>query len=86
MLALGERLSALRLCDAASLATMRHSLEQHGQLTALTVFGSSEQLEIVDGFKRARAARGLGWPTLLARVDPVVVSRGIPPLRHRPLP
>ena len=38
---LGERLSALRLCDAASLTTMRHSLEQHGQLTALTVFRSS---------------------------------------------
>lgn len=68
---LGERLSALRLCDAASLTAMRHSLEQHGQLTALTVFGSSAQLEILDGFKRVRAARALGWPTLLARVDRV---------------
>jgi len=68
---LGERLSALRLCDAASLTTMRRSLEQHGQLTALTVFGSSDQLELLDGFKRARAPRALGWPTLLARVDRV---------------
>lgn len=66
---LGERLSALRLCDAASLTAVRRSLEQHGQLTALTVFGSHDQLEVLDGFKRARAARALGWPTLLARVD-----------------
>jgi ParB-like chromosome segregation protein Spo0J len=47
------------------------SLAQHGQLTALTVFGSRDQLEVLDGFKRARAARALGWPTLLARVDAV---------------
>jgi ParB-like chromosome segregation protein Spo0J len=68
---LGERLSALRLCDAASLTAMRRSLAEHGQLTALTVFGSRDQLEVLDGFKRARAARALGWPTLLARVDAV---------------
>lgn len=68
---LGERLSALRLCDAASLTAIRRSLVQHGQLTALTVFGSRDRLEVLDGFKRARAARALGWSTLLARVDAV---------------
>lgn len=68
---LGERLSALRLCDAASLTAIGRSLAQHGQLTALTVFGSRDQLEVLDGFKRARAARALGWPTLVARVDAV---------------
>ena len=31
---LGERLSALRLCDAAALATVRRSLEVHGQIAA----------------------------------------------------
>jgi ParB-like chromosome segregation protein Spo0J len=65
---LGERLSALRLCDAGALAAMRRSLEQHGQLCALTLFTEPGGLEIVDGFKRVRAARALGWSTLLAHV------------------
>jgi len=69
--ALGERLSALRLCDAEALTTMRRSLEQHGQLTALTLFTERGALEIIDGFKRVRAARALGWTTLLAHVDDV---------------
>jgi ParB family transcriptional regulator, chromosome partitioning protein len=69
--ALGERLSALRLCDAEALATMRRSLEQHGQIAALTLFTECGTLEIIDGFKRVRAARALGWTTLLARVDEV---------------
>lgn len=68
---LGERLSALRLCDADTLTAMRRSLEQHGQLCALTLFTEPGGLEIVDGFKRVRAARALGWSTLLAHVDEV---------------
>ena len=58
---LGERLSALRLCDATALATVRRSLVQHGQLSALTLFTAGDGLEIIDGFKRVRAARALGW-------------------------
>jgi ParB-like chromosome segregation protein Spo0J len=69
--AMGERLSALRLCDAEALTTVRRSLEQHGQLVALTLFVESGALEIIDGFKRVRAARALGWSTLLARIDDV---------------
>src|ERR1700733_5394209 len=68
---LGERLSALRLCDADALTAMRRSLEQHGQLSALTLFVEPGGVEIVDGFKRVRAARALGWSTLLAHVDEV---------------
>lgn len=70
---LGERLASLRLCDAAALAAVRGSLERHGQLAALTLFVHGDGLEIVDGFKRVRAARALGWSTLLARVDDVGV-------------
>lgn len=69
--ALGERLSALRLCEAAAVTTVRRSLEQHGQLSALTLFAADDGLEIIDGFKRVRAARSLGWPTLSARIDDV---------------
>jgi ParB-like chromosome segregation protein Spo0J len=65
---LGEQLSALRLCEATALATVRRSLLQHGQLSALTLFAAGDGLEIIDGFKRVRAARALGWPTLLARI------------------
>ena len=70
---LGERLAPLRLCDAAALAAVRGSLGRHGQLSALTLFVHADVLEIIDGFKRVRAARALGWSTLLARVDDVGV-------------
>ena len=68
---LGDDLSALRLCEASSLETMRCSLERHGQLDALSVFAGHEKLEVIDGFKRVRAARLLGWRTLRARVADV---------------
>lgn len=68
---LGERLSSLRLCEPAALAVVRRSLEQHGQLTPLLLFADAGGLEIVDGFKRVRAARALGWPRLAARIDEV---------------
>src|SRR5512144_1831596 len=68
---LGERSSALPLGEATPLTTVRCSLAQHGQLSALTLFAVGDGLEIIDGFKRVRAARALGWSTLLARIDDV---------------
>jgi ParB-like chromosome segregation protein Spo0J len=71
---LGERLGALRLCEASALATMRRSLERHGQMTAAVGFSEGESIELIDGFKRLRAARALGWPTLrtqLVEVDAI---------------
>lgn len=68
---LGERLAPLRLCEASALAAVRSSLVRHGQLGALTLFAHAGCLEILDGFKRVRAARALGWSTLLARIDDV---------------
>jgi ParB/RepB/Spo0J family partition protein len=65
---LGDSLSALRLCDAAAIEAMRRSLTRHGQLDAVSVFADRGQLEIVDGFKRVRAARALGFRTVRARV------------------
>jgi ParB/RepB/Spo0J family partition protein len=68
---LGEALAALRLCDASALEAMRRSLTRHGQLSALCLFVEGGQLEIIDGFKRVRAARALGLRTLRARVTDV---------------
>jgi ParB-like chromosome segregation protein Spo0J len=64
---LGLKLSALRLCHPTSDDQMRRSLEQHGQLTAVAAFLDGERLELVDGFKRLRAGRRLGWASLYVR-------------------
>jgi len=65
--ALGERLSALRLCEASAVARMQHSLSSLGQLSSIAVFpGEQGTLEVVDAFKRLRAARALGWSELRA--------------------
>ncbi len=65
---LGDRLAALRLFDATALASMRGSLSTHGQLSPLFAFKGGEGLEVYDGFKRLRAARGLGLRELRAVV------------------
>jgi ParB-like chromosome segregation protein Spo0J len=70
---LSDGLTALRLCDASALEAMRRSLERYGQLSAIHLFAEAEKLEILDGFKRVRAARALGLRTLRARVADVDV-------------
>jgi len=68
---LGERFAALRLCEAPALEAMRRSLERHGQLTPIVVFAERDQIETLDGFKRLRAARALGWPTVAITIADV---------------
>jgi ParB/RepB/Spo0J family partition protein len=68
---LGDSLAALRLGDAAALDAMRRSLARHGQLEPIRLFTTAGQLEIFDGFKRVRAARALGFPSLRAHVADV---------------
>jgi ParB/RepB/Spo0J family partition protein len=68
---LGEGLATLRLCDASALEAMRRSLARHGQLSPLCLFVERGRLEIIDGFKRVRAARVLGQRSLRARVADV---------------
>src|SRR4030067_2297118 len=43
---------------------MKASLTAHGQLTALVVVNRRARLELIDGFKRHRAAEQMGWTTL----------------------
>jgi ParB/RepB/Spo0J family partition protein len=68
---LGERFAALRLCEAAALDAMRRSLERHGQLTPIVAFADGDRRETLDGFKRLRAARALGWPEVAVTIADV---------------
>ncbi len=72
---LGERLAALRLCEAPALDAMRRSLDRHGQLTPIVAFAERDQIQTLDGFKRLRAARALGWPTVA--ITSAEVANGI---------
>ncbi|HUS33655.1 MAG TPA: ParB N-terminal domain-containing protein [Kofleriaceae bacterium] len=69
---LNERLAELRLCDATALDAIRRSLERHGQLTPIVAFADGDHLETLDGFKRLRAARALGWSTVAITIADVV--------------
>jgi len=65
---LGERLASVRLLKTADEAMMA-SLRRHGQLSPLLVFRGAERLEVLDGFRRLRAARSQAYPErLLVRV------------------
>ncbi len=46
---LGERLSGLRLCEAAALEAMRRSLGRHGQMTAAVGFAEGDIPALVAG-------------------------------------
>lgn len=65
---LGERLSNLRLRDAAALENMRGSLARHGQLESVVAFECQDKLEVIDGFKRVISARALNWSSLRVRL------------------
>lgn len=76
LVTLSDRLSCLRLATEQSGREMAESLSRHGQLTVVLCcrVSGTDALEVVDGFKRVRAARQLGWSEL--RVEIVVVATG----------
>jgi ParB-like chromosome segregation protein Spo0J len=61
---LGDSLCSLRLCSEAAGRAMQRSLAERGQLTPVLCYRAPASLELFDGFKRLRAARALGWPSL----------------------
>ena len=65
---IGERFAPLRITDPAAERAMLSSLQKYGQLSPLVVcrFAAGEQ-ELLDGFKRLRAARQLGLKDLSVR-------------------
>ena len=65
---LSEGLRGLRLSTPVQQQAMDRSLAQHGQLTAVLANREGKRLELVDGFKRLRAARTLRWATVQVHV------------------
>jgi ParB-like chromosome segregation protein Spo0J len=65
---LAESLSRLRLCSPRALEQMERSLRRLGQLSAVLAFRSGDGLEVIDGFKRVRAARALEWTSVRTEV------------------
>lgn len=61
---LGTSYGRVRCLAPRQVEQMKASLTAHGQLTALVVVKRQGRLELIDGFKRQRAAEQMGWTTL----------------------
>jgi len=70
---IGERFASLRIVEPQAERMMLHSMQKFGQLTpVVTCRIVSGEHELLDGFKRFRAARQLGFSELTVR--PLEVS------------
>ena len=80
----GERFAPLRLADPVTEQALGHSLQRYGQLTPLIVcrFAADQRPELLDGFKRLRVSRQLGWPTVAVRPMAVSLRAGKAALVH----
>ena len=80
----GERLAPLRLADPVTEQALWHSLQRYGQLTPLIAcrFAADQRPELLDGFKRLRVCRQLGWPTVAVRPMAVSLRAGKAALVH----
>jgi ParB-like chromosome segregation protein Spo0J len=65
---LGESLSALRLTEPGAELLIERSLLREGQVTPVVCYRAGERVEVIDGFKRLRVVRRLGWPELWADI------------------
>ena len=66
---IGERYADLRIIQPTADKAMERSMRRYGQLTPVVVGRhGDERYEMVDGFKRLRAGRKLGYPELQAKV------------------
>ena len=66
--AIGEQLAPLRIADPVAERAMLHSLQKYGQQTPVVVCRiAAGKHELLDGFKRLRAGRELGYLELTAR-------------------
>ena len=65
---IGEAYARYRLHDAAAEEAMARSLRRYGQIAPLVVCLRDGRVELIDGFKRAAAARHLSMAQLSARL------------------
>ena len=65
---IGERYADFRIIQPAAEKAMDRSMQNYGQLTPVVVGQEGDRYEMVDGFKRLRAGRRLGYESLQARV------------------
>jgi len=63
---IGTSYGRVRCLTPRQIEQMKASLTAHGQLTALVVVKRQGGLELIDGFKRYRAAEQMGWTMLRA--------------------
>jgi ParB/RepB/Spo0J family partition protein len=61
---IGTSYGRVRCLAPRQIEQMKASMTAHGQLTALVVVTRPSGLELIDGFKRLRAAEQMGWTTL----------------------
>jgi ParB/RepB/Spo0J family partition protein len=74
---IGERFGALRIVEPQAERAMLHSMEKYGQLTPVAVCRIAPgEHELLDGFKRLRAARHLGISELTARPFDLTIRAG----------
>jgi ParB/RepB/Spo0J family partition protein len=75
ILQIGMSYGRVRCLVPRQIEQMKASLTAHGQLTALVVVKRQNKLELIDGFKRRRAAEQMGW-TMLRAVSMDVDEQG----------
>jgi len=74
---IGERFAPLRIVEPQSERAMLSSMEKYGQLTPVAVCRIAPgEHELLDGFKRLRAARQLGIAALTARPFDLTIRAG----------
>lgn len=74
---IGERFASLRIVEPQAERAMLHSMEKYGQLTPVAVCRIAPgEHELLDGFKRLRAARQLGLDQLSARPFDLSIRAG----------
>lgn len=69
--AIATSLGRVRYPQPSRIERLQQSLARHGQLSPVIVVRRQGRLELVDGFKRRRAAERLGWTTLLVVEAPL---------------